>query len=129
MGQPGSAATQSDTEIKFNCTGCGLCCTRIKRVLDIKDQLPDPEIRKLLNEFPYKTRENGWCEKLDPVTMQCTVYETRPDVCRVNRVYERVHAAHLTRKQYYQMDEAACKKLQDEEQLTKATTDTPHQKV
>jgi len=125
MGEPATTAGPG-SEIKFNCTGCGLCCQTIKRVLDIKEDLGNPAIKTLLREFPYKALDNGACEKFDPATKQCLVYETRPDVCRVNRVYERVHAAHLTREQYYRMGEAACARLQ-QEALTKAKTDTPLQ--
>ncbi len=70
--------------------------------------------KDLLTEFPYQADETGACEMLDKSTNQCKVYETRPDVCRVDSVYERLFAHHMTRDNYHRASEAACKILQED---------------
>lgn len=50
--------------MSFNCTKCGACCRRAF----------------LLPGFIYPVKPDGSCSKL--VNNQCSVYETRPDVCR-----------------------------------------------
>jgi len=56
-------------EIKFNCTGCGCCCSRVGKAMDNMKRLG----------FPYNAKEDGSCEMLDE-NKQCKVYENRPDV-------------------------------------------------
>ncbi len=29
-----------------------------------------------------RRRDDGWCTALDRVTMRCTIYEQRPQICR-----------------------------------------------
>lgn len=88
-----------------------------------------PGVRNLLSEFPYKALDNGACEQFDEATKKCKVYDTRPDVCRVNRVYERVHSTYLSREVYYQLSEGVCKKMQEDEIKKMQPQDKPLQTV
>jgi len=63
----------------FPCTKCSQCCKRLREVLDNKDKL-DSFRQFLISKFPYKTLEDGSCEKLTEDGL-CSVYEDRPVIC------------------------------------------------
>ena len=50
-------------------------------ILDNKEEL-DPFRQFLVSKFPYKTLEDGSCEKLTEDGL-CSVYEDRPVMCNV----------------------------------------------
>lgn len=81
--------------------------------------LQDEPVRSMIKEFPFQVTATGACEKYDAESKLCTVYETRPDVCRVDVVYDRVYKHAMSRQEYYRLDEAACESLQREAELTK----------
>ena len=88
----------SEENIKFACSGCGLCCKNIGKV---------PEIARE-HGFTYDLKEDGSCEMLDE-SNQCKVYNTRPDICRVDRMYEILHKPLLkTRKEIYLQEAQIC---------------------
>lgn len=58
----------------FGCTKCGACCKMAKKILQ---GYP----------FPYIFLPDGSCEKYDP-TIGCTVYDSRPDCCNIEKGYE-----------------------------------------
>jgi len=64
----------------FPCTSCGKCCEKVGKVIANK-HLYDPLILSLLEEFPYKTKEDGSCEML--VDGLCSVYPDRPLICNI----------------------------------------------
>ncbi|MDD5358560.1 MAG: YkgJ family cysteine cluster protein [Candidatus Nanoarchaeia archaeon] len=99
------------TMTKFPCYKCGNCCRIIKYVLMNKNDPHQPlELRKLMNEFPYKFRKDG-CEKL--VNNQCSVYEKRPDICSINRTWERYYKDQMTLQQYHDFNLKLCNQSQD----------------
>jgi hypothetical protein len=49
--------------MSFQCTKCGLCCTRIDKIL--VSSPPWPWLRQMIAEFPYGAKENGHCEQFD----------------------------------------------------------------
>jgi len=104
--------------MKFNCTQCGLCCSRIGRVLADVEASP---FREELLKFPYKALDNGACEKYDPATKQCTVYETRPDICNVDKM-KKYYKAGISKSEYYSLMEKSCLDLQRQE-LGSGTSD------
>ena len=56
----------------WKCKECGACCYFIDKA------------KKMGYEFPYKANKDGSCEKL--VDNRCSIYETRPDICNVEKV-------------------------------------------
>lgn len=72
-------------EIKFPCSGCGVCCKRVDRLAKengIDKLSPDDPLY-----FPYKHDETGRCENLLPDN-SCAVYETRPLICNIDKTGE-----------------------------------------
>lgn len=54
--------------MKFPCKSCGACCRRV------------PEVSAL-------DRGDGACRYYDDNTRQCTVYDTRPVLCQVDKTF------------------------------------------
>jgi Fe-S-cluster containining protein len=85
-------------KVKFLCSGCGACCHFVKDV---------PEL---------PSDENGRCLNLT-ADNKCQIYDTRPDVCRVNKMFEirdgMVEGVKLTKKQYYKLNTMTCYRLID----------------
>lgn len=96
---------------------CGLCCLKVARALENAPKMDEP-VRSMLQAFPFQVTAAGACEKYDAETKKCTVYDTRPDVCRVDVVYDKVYKHAMSRQEYYRLDEAACGALQKEAGLS-----------
>ncbi len=95
--------------MSFNCTGCGLCCTRMGEVL--KTVYPMAFMNIALADFPYKVKEDGSCEMFRD--NQCMVYENRPLVCNIERMADEMDLG-MTKKQWYEANYAGCEMLQKE---------------
>ena len=79
--------------MKFNCTVCGLCCMQVGWVLQVAfsekaDKLPQ-YVRDAIDDFPYRPDLKGVCIMLDKVTYKCKVFDNRPDLCNMDKLYER----------------------------------------
>ena len=76
----------------YNCIGCGQCCHFFEMVINPKKLLIDNKDIKTAfkNELAVEMSDvvqcsvkvNTTCKHLDKITGKCTIYETRPDVCR-----------------------------------------------
>lgn len=69
----------------------------------------DPFVKAFQN-FPYKATETGACEKLDE-DGKCTVYENRPLVCSIPRMFQKFQKKKMTRKQYYLSEAKICNSM------------------
>ena len=78
--------------LQFICDCCGLCCRHISGI-------------KPLQDFDIG---NGVCKFLDTATNRCRIYETRPDVCDVERGYKKYFSAMYTEEEYLQLNYDAC---------------------
>ena len=95
--------------MKFTCTQCGLCCTKVGFALSQKDHI----YQTLIDAFPFKADESGACEKYDKESKKCTVYENRPTICRVEMVRQLFHSD-MNKDKYNAASEEACRILQKE---------------
>lgn len=97
-----------DLPDKYPCSGCGACCRKVSlAVLGVGVQPKEHPLH-----FPYKWDESGCCEML--VGNQCSVYEDRPLMCRVDAVQPFVG---MTKKKWYKLNVKACNSLMDKEKL------------
>lgn len=80
----------------FPCTSCGICCKNISHI---------PE----LNELDLG---NGTCKYFDKQNNICLIYETRPDICRVDLMFEKEYFKHFSKDEYFKLNIEACNKLQ-----------------
>lgn len=76
----------------FSCTMCGKCCQHVAAL-----GLPNVD---------------GVCIFYLPETKRCRIYKDRPIVCRIDEGYEAFFKGHITKEEFYALNEAACKKLQ-----------------
>lgn len=96
----------------YPCSACGACCKRIdKGIKEVKALLKERGISNHLMKFPYKWDETGKCEKLGD-DGKCTVYETRPNLCRIDWITEK---AKLNANTFYPILINSCNILMDEE--------------
>lgn len=75
--------------MKFPCTSCGACCRK-------------------LPGFATLNRGDGTCRYYDDATRLCTVYDQRPEVCRIDRYYETRLRDQLDAKVFYTIQALNC---------------------
>lgn len=80
----------------FQCEKCGQCCRHLDR----------SDIYKELN------RGDGICIYLKDNL--CSIYETRPILCRVDESYEYYFKELYSKQEYYELNYRACKKIKEE---------------
>lgn len=79
----------------FPCNKCGLCCRRINLVLE-------------LAEYDLG---NGVCKYLKDNL--CSIYEHRPEICRVDVMYSLNYANQYSKEEFYRLNLIVCRRLQD----------------
>ena len=87
---------------RFKCDCCGLCCRLIGNIPQLK----------------HFDRGDGTCRHLTEENL-CDIYETRPDVCRVDRMYSHFKD-HMAEADYVRAVEAACKVMKNNFRALKA---------
>jgi uncharacterized protein len=64
------------------CAGCGNCCHLLVELSPILDDVPEHLVVEHDGIRCMDQGGDGACVALDPVTRLCTIYESRPQVCR-----------------------------------------------
>ena len=82
----------SDRSIKFSCDRCGLCCRLISKI---------PQLAAF-------DRGDGVCIHLRGTL--CDIYEQRPDICNVEKMYD-AFSARMSYREYIEMMEKSCEIL------------------
>lgn len=80
-----------DDGLMFSCDKCGLCCRRV-------------------GQFAYMheyDRGDGVCKHLTDDNL-CAIYDSRPDICNTDKMYERVFASKMSREDFDKMNMDAC---------------------
>lgn len=96
MKSPEGMKPEAEDGVKpFPCSRCGICCRHIDRV---------PQ----LAEFDTG---NGRCRYLQDNNL-CAIYEDRPDICRVDRMYDICFHEYMSREEYIRRNLEACAELQ-----------------
>ena len=81
----------------YPCSGCGLCCQNISGVEQLK-------------EFDLG---NGVCKHYNIATKECSIYENRPTICKVDEMYEKVYKRDYTKLDFYKLNAEVCNRLQE----------------
>lgn len=79
----------------FVCTKCGLCCKNIDKV---------PELSMF-------HRGDGVCIHLSDEKL-CDIYQNRPDICNVEKMYELRYKEMMSQSEYEKMNMEGCRTLQ-----------------
>lgn len=85
----------------FPCTSCGLCCQNISTVAELK-------------EFDLG---DGICKHLDTLNNNCRIYETRPDICRIDKMYNMKYYKLYKKNDFYIENAKVCNQLQEKYKL------------
>lgn len=78
------------------CDKCGACCKNLKN----NDLYADLD------------RGDGICKYLNENNL-CAIYETRPDKCNVDKMYELYFKEAFSKDEYNNVNYKACKKLKE----------------
>ncbi|MBY6031112.1 YkgJ family cysteine cluster protein [Halomonas sp. DP8Y7-1] len=81
---------------EFPCNRCGLCCQKVH----------------LAAETRFLDRGDGVCRNYDQLGKVCSVYEQRPDICRVNLQFERTYAQQYSWEEFIEANLIVCELLQ-----------------
>lgn len=96
--------------MNFPCDKCGACCRNVGKQVRFaqlaKDHGDNSDLVNEILNFPYRIDEKGVCEKL--VDNQCSVYDSRPDVCSVKRIWEKYLYGTMELTEWYKLNRAAC---------------------
>ena len=58
-------------------------------------------------------RGDGICKFFDDKMRICKIYNSRPSVCNVDKIYEIYFRDKMTRDEYYEINYEACKRLKE----------------
>lgn len=83
----------------FDCDRCGLCCKKVG----------SSEVYK------HMDRGDGICLYFNINTNLCTIYETRPLICRIDEAYEHSFKHLLHKEEYYTLNYLSCELLKRQE--------------
>lgn len=65
------------------CARCDAVCCRLTVVLQAEDRIPRHLTDTTAAGIEVMARdEDGWCVAIDAAHMRCSIYDTRPQVCR-----------------------------------------------
>lgn len=100
---------QEEEKKEFVCSKCGCCC---KHVNCSEDSI-------------FLDRGDGTCKYFDEKTNLCNIYDFRPDICRVDKVYKR-YKNKMTWNQYVDLNYASCEQLREVEKAIKNRKEYPN---
>ena len=81
----------------FPCTGCGVCCQNISNIAELK----------------HFDLGGGVCQHLNIHTNNCEIYEHRPDICKVDRMFETKYFKQFSKEEFYIVNAESCNSLQE----------------
>ncbi len=65
------------------CARCDAVCCRLTVVLQPEDRIPAHLTTRTQTALTVMDRDaDGWCVAVDAAHMRCSIYDTRPEVCR-----------------------------------------------
>ena len=82
----------------FPCERCGQCCRHVGQTIFAM----------------HLARPDGVCKYLNEATNLCTIYDSRPLICRVDEFYEKNLSHEMSREEFYRVNKNICKKFQEE---------------
>ena len=87
---------------EFKCNRCGCCCKNIGYV----------------EEAAHLDRGDGVCKYYSDDKKMCTIYDFRPDICRVDKMYKRFKDK-MTYDEYLNLSYESCEELRKLEKKKK----------
>lgn len=76
-------AQLDETDHGVQCSSCDAVCCRLTVVVQPEDNVPQHLTDVTDAGLTVMARdEDGWCVAIDSARMCCSIYETRPSICR-----------------------------------------------
>lgn len=82
---------------KFPCTQCGACCRHVH----------------LADETKFLDRGDGICHHYDIDSKLCSIYETRPLICQVEKQFQLNYQDRFKWNEFIEINQAACRLLEN----------------
>jgi hypothetical protein len=79
----------------FPCTQCGKCCRNVH----------------LSDLTSWLDRGDGICKYLNSTVNSCSIYESRPDICQIEKQYKNYYAKKYTWAEFTKLNLEVCEKL------------------
>ena len=96
-GEDGREGGMTPENTDFHCSRCSVCCRSLREFGGMYDDLDDG---------------TGTCRYLDQKAGLCTIYDRRPDKCRVREGYQ-TYGAGLSYEEYLRLTYEGCRKLRE----------------
>jgi Fe-S-cluster containining protein len=81
----------------FPCTQCGLCCRNVH----------------LAEQTQHLDRGDGACRHYSDANKHCLIYDSRPDICRVDQQYQMHYADRYSWASFVEVNIEVCRVLQN----------------
>ncbi len=81
----------------FPCSGCGLCCQNISNIQELK----------------HYDLGNGMCKYFDMSSNECMIYNNRPEICQIDKMYEIKYRTSYKKQEFYALNAQVCNTLQE----------------
>lgn len=98
---------ETDFTLSGECSNCGQCCSNFIPVFDseikrIKRYIKEHKIKVQVRAYPTATvLIDMMCPFRDEITKKCTIYEARPQICRVYKCNKTRNEVAIEMMQYY----------------------------
>ena len=73
-----------------------------------------------IKELKYYDLGNGVCRYLDVINNKCKTYETRPNICRVDKMFDIKYYKYFTQEDFYIENAKTCNNLQEQYKIDKS---------
>lgn len=94
--------------MSFACHQCGSCCRQLGTALATAAALPaGTGLHAAGAAFPHAVRPDGSCSQLR-ADHRCGVYENRPLLCDVDRLFDALAVPGLCRADWHALNAAGC---------------------
>lgn len=87
--------------MSFPCTICGVCCKNISHIQELKD-------------FDLG---NGVCKHLDLKTNKCKIYNERPRICNIDKMFALEYSKYFSKEEFYLININSCNLLQEKNNI------------
>jgi Fe-S-cluster containining protein len=88
----------------FPCSSCGLCCQNISTIKELKNY----------------DLGNGVCKYFDVLNKSCEIYNSRPEICQIDRMFQIKYNNYFTKEEFYIENAKVCNSLQEQYGLDKS---------
>lgn len=106
--------------IRFPCERCGACCKAMGEIiaqarercenLQKKKMIIPPFLIEIIG-FPHKLSADGACGMLDREKNLCTIYDERPLICNIDRLYKKMYSRVYSKANWYSQNMRSCNLL------------------